>query len=571
MLEISLADPLTNRLIPWIPSKISLSLSLPSSSSSQSNQSNRIYKFRESNIIWHSELIVESLTISSSRCRMMSETRKASKLRRRQDSKEIERAGKRSKGKPEDGELTDEEEFRVRLEREIEAMEELESQREEEEKRTARRRAMIQEIKEQNESFSSAGQSSAENRISGLKSLPKAEKAETLSEFQRNAEKKTGEYLEFLPRQESEDVLDMFSSSSPPAAEESKIVVEIPIGEADDAEGYYKCRIGDLLGDGRYEVFGNQGRGVFSSVLRVYDRNAGNRIMVIKVIRNNEAMRRIGQREVEVLKSFANQDLEKRRNIVRFYAEFEHQGHLCLVFESMHMNLREMGRVSGSSGVLMENLVLYSKQILRALRFLKKNNIIHADLKPDNILVDETFKRIKICDFGSSIPSSDSSPSPLLVSRFYRPPEIILGYPHGTPVDMWSFGCIIYELFTSRIAFCGADNNEMLKVHMELKGTFPRKILKKSVFAAEHFDENFQFERSQIDKVTGQSVRKKISLRVTRNLQDELVKCAGVLNQNSFKKLRQLVSLLNKCFELDPSRRITPEEALKHEFFTESL
>lgn len=47
------------------------------------------------------------------------------------------------------------------------------------------------------------------------------------------------------------------------------------------------------------------------------------------------------------------------------------------------------------------------------------------------------------------------------------------------PMDMWSVGCVLYELFTGKILFPGRTNNEMLKLMMDVKGPFPKKMLKK--------------------------------------------------------------------------------------------
>ena len=81
------------------------------------------------------------------------------------------------------------------------------------------------------------------------------------------------------------------------------------------------------------------------------------------------------------------------------------------------------------------------QQLLLSLRHLKKLSIVHADIKPDNILVSANNAVLKLCDFGSAFRESDpgcSDPSPYLVSRFYRAPEIIMGLKYDPRVDLWS-------------------------------------------------------------------------------------------------------------------------------------
>lgn len=66
----------------------------------------------------------------------------------------------------------------------------------------------------------------------------------------------------------------------------------------------------------------------------------------------------------------------------------------------------------------------YTQQLFLALKLLKRANILHADIKPDNILVSESKLVLKLCDFGSASQAHENEITPYLVSRFYRAPEI---------------------------------------------------------------------------------------------------------------------------------------------------
>jgi len=134
------------------------------------------------------------------------------------------------------------------------------------------------------------------------------------------------------------------------------------------------------------------------------------------------------------------------------------------------------------------------------------------DIKPDNILLDDKQSMVKLCDFGSAfkVNATDNDPTPYLVSRFYRAPEIILGLQYDSAVDMWSIGCCLYEMFTGKVVFPGGTNNEMIKLFMELKGKIPNKLIKKhramylEKFLMEpHFDEENRFCSRELDRVTG--------------------------------------------------------------------
>ena len=142
---------------------------------------------------------------------------------------------------------------------------------------------------------------------------------------------------------------DMFSSDSP-IIQGSELVSNVKINNDfipaltdnwDDSEGYYSFKVGDLLDD-KYEVFAMQGKGVFSSVLRVRDMSNQKKECVIKVIRKNDIMFKAGQREVELLELLKKNDPDDKLHCIRLFSHFEHKNHFCLVFEAMAMNLREV-------------------------------------------------------------------------------------------------------------------------------------------------------------------------------------------------------------------------------------
>ena len=111
------------------------------------------------------------------------------------------------------------------------------------------------------------------------------------------------------------------------------------------------------------------------------------------------------------------------------------------------------------------------------MKFLRDEDIIHCDLKPENILLKSPDKSgIKIIDFGSSC-FSDQKIYSYIQSRFYRAPEIITGIPYTTGIDMWSFGCILIELYTGIPIFPGESEKEQLSLIMQVFGKPPLHIL----------------------------------------------------------------------------------------------
>ncbi|KAJ8774565.1 hypothetical protein K2173_017011 [Erythroxylum novogranatense] len=335
----------------------------------------------------------------------------------------------------------------------------------------------------------------------------------------------------------------------------------------DDAEGYYSYRFGEML-DGQYEIAAAHGKGVFSTVVRAKDMKAGNgepEEVAIKIIRNNETMHKAGQLEVQILQKLAGADPENRRHCVRYLSSFKYRNHLCLVFESLHMNLREVLKKFGRNiGLKLTAVRAYAKQLFIALKHLKNCGVLHCDIKPDNMLVNEAKNVLKLCDFGNAMFSGKNEVTPYLVSRFYRAPEVILGLAYDHPMDMWSVGCCLYELYTGKVLFPGPSNNDMLRLHMELKGPFPKKMLKKGAFVDQHFDHDLNFHASEDDPVTQKTIKRMI-LNIKQKDISSIIK--GSPGEDP-KTLAHFKDLLDKIFMLDPDKRITVSQALAHPFIT---
>ena len=388
-----------------------------------------------------------------------------------------------------------------------------------------------------------------------------------------------------------EDDDDMFAPETDDQA--SKDVVRAPkeleanmLDNWDTPGGYY-IFIKDELLDKRYHVMATIGEGVFANVARAVDNKTG-KYVAIKAIRNNQSMKRAAVKEISVLTVLKEKDPDDRKHVVRLERSFEHKGHLCVVFEHLSMDLRAVLKKNGSaSGLDISAVRVWAHQMFLSLLLFKEANILHADLKPDNMLVNESNKLLKICDLGSAVDISDvyaNDPHPYLASRFYRAPELILCMKYGFAIDMWSIGCTLFELFTGRILFSGDDNNGMLGSMMKCRGRFPPKVLKRAVEA--HYATGFQYAfpfNNKLDEFyektkdkSGKEVGKWISIakfpehdrdlksRIFKDIDEKSITIAERNNLSLF------VDLLEKCLQLNPDKRITPEQALQHPFFFKS-
>lgn len=102
--------------------------------------------------------------------------------------------------------------------------------------------------------------------------------------------------------------------------------------------------------------------------------------------------------------------------------------------------------------------------MLKGIDFLHSHRIIHRDIKPANILIDKDGKHLKITDFGLSRVLGWESPlTPVVVTLWYRSPEILLLSEYLSPCDVWAAGCIIVELFNLAPIFNGKTDTVVLQ------------------------------------------------------------------------------------------------------------
>ncbi|KAG5598389.1 hypothetical protein H5410_029759 [Solanum commersonii] len=334
-----------------------------------------------------------------------------------------------------------------------------------------------------------------------------------------------------------------------------------------DPEGYYRYRFGEIL-DGRYEILAAHGKGVFSTVVRAKDLKArpGDPTEVaIKIIRNNDTMYKAGMEELVILKKLVAADPKDKHRCVHLISSFKYRNHLCLVFESLWMNLRELQKKFGRSiGLSLDVVRLYAKQLFSALKHLMSCGVLHCDIKPVNILVNEAKDKLKLSDFVNAMFAGKNEITPYLVSRFYRAPEIILGLSYDHPMDIWSVGCCLFELYAGKVLFPGRSNNDMLRLLMELKGPFPKKMLRKGALTYQHFDQDLNFLATEEDPVTKKAIRKLIVNIKPKDITSLISGDPG----EELKMLAHFKDLTERIFVLDPLRRITVSQALEHPFIT---
>ena len=344
----------------------------------------------------------------------------------------------------------------------------------------------------------------------------------------------------------------------------------------EDSHGNYVCEVGESLGlHGQYVVERLLGGGAFCKAWAARDRATGQRVCM-KVACNRKHCFEQSRREVKTLR-YLNEQSESRRQesgVVKLRDAFVFREHQILVFDELAYDLYELLKVEKFCGISLKLVRKYAVQILQTLSFLSQSSglgLIHCDLKPENIMVvHDKQTKVQVIDFGSSCFVGEQG-STYIQSRFYRSPEVLLGCPYNTQIDVWSFGCVLFEMYTGQPLFNGKDPEDQLMKIVQLLGQPPESIKDQSQFflpgtkegdriAAMQATRNFadRFRAIGYDCIT----RRKRADGVALVDDVKTDKDGRVIDEN----LLQFLDLVTKCLDLDPANRIQPADALRHPF-----
>ncbi|KAG2386535.1 hypothetical protein C9374_002279 [Naegleria lovaniensis] len=261
-------------------------------------------------------------------------------------------------------------------------------------------------------------------------------------------------------------------------------------------------------------------------------------------------------------------DANGKNNIVRMKEYFQWKNHLCIVFELLSMNLYDLLKASNFAGLSLLRICKFGKELLRTLSFLSlpEVQVIHCDLKPENILLKNPKKSsIKVIDFGSSCYVNNKMYK-YIQSRFYRSPEVILGLPYGTEIDMWSFGCILVELHTGNPLFDGKNETDQIYKIIQVIGMPPRHMIEQSPKRDKFFKLNTL--TNQYEPLDSTVIPNSVSLyNIIMNVPPKRHISPYSFTFEVPMNFMKLYMLVNKILQYDPHIRLKPQFATQEDFF----
>jgi serine/threonine protein kinase len=219
------------------------------------------------------------------------------------------------------------------------------------------------------------------------------------------------------------------------------------------------------------------------------------------------------------------------------------EGELFLVFDWMEHDLSAL--ISSLRDPLpLKTVKCYMKQILDGLHEIHFKKLMHRDIKAANMLLNNRGQ-IFIADLGLMTTTKREIFSNNVITRWYKPPEILLGSTqYSTEVDMWGIGCVLFEMITGKPLFPGNDDKHQLKLILDLCGT---EVLHKSNRA----------EPRSLSNLPG--------------YQDATTTFPSIVPSRFRSCFRhfppEVLDFLDSLLTLEPTKRIKADEALDHDFF----
>ena len=252
-------------------------------------------------------------------------------------------------------------------------------------------------------------------------------------------------------------------------------------------------------------------------------------------------------REIMLMKKCHHENILEILEIVtsKIYSKNTKKEEVYLVFEYMEHDLSGLSLAKYKFDLPQIKYIMY--HLLKGVQYLHKNNIIHRDIKCANILINNNGK-IKLGDFGLArniIPNHTKKYTYKVVTLWFRAPELLLGETlYSYAIDIWSCGCVLGELLTGVCPFQAKEEIGLFEKICEKLGT-PNELIWPGV----------------------------TKLPLWNKL------CPKTNFPNSFKEHYKnyniiddtIMDLFSKMLQLDPKKRITIDEALKHPFFNEHL
>ncbi|XP_037491195.1 mitogen-activated protein kinase 4 isoform X2 [Jatropha curcas] len=285
-------------------------------------------------------------------------------------------------------------------------------------------------------------------------------------------------------------------------------------------------------------------KGAHGIVCAVKNSETGKEVAIKKIANAFDSQRRAKGtlREIMLLLHMNHENIISIKDIIR-PPQKENFNDVYIVYELMKTDLDQV--IKSRQELTDDHCQCFLYQLLRGLKYLHSADVLHRDLKPDNLLLNAEG-HLKIADFGLARIKSKTDPmTEEVVKRWYRAPELLMKHSsdYTEAIDIWSVGCILGEIMTGEPLFPGNKNRRQLKLINKLIGS-PDDNARRQDFAARFHD---------------------MFPNVNARRQDFAARFHDMF-PNVRNMSKDAVDLLERMLVFDSNRRITVDDALSHPY-----
>ena len=330
------------------------------------------------------------------------------------------------------------------------------------------------------------------------------------------------------------------------------------------------------------------GKGTFSHVYKTYN-SESKQYCAIKVLRPKH--QNYSKKEIKYLIK-----LGKHENIIPIQDYFIFNKHICIIYPLYCSNLYQLLVIKHNLykkkyisknilGLKIYTVKKVAHDILTALEYIKSKNIIHADVKPENILIerndDTRTMKFVLCDFGSAY-NGNSNFYGYHQSRFYRAPETVFRCDCTYAIDMWSIGCILYEILFNKVLFYGKNESDLLHKIIQIRGMFTTTYINnlRYKYANKYFHSDIKRNRNPIKRYILRSSYSGLNSQIATSYDisydivyerlTKKIKDRNMIIKVDENTINNFIELVLDMTEYEICNRITPTDALKHPFMIDT-
>ncbi|TKS85261.1 Homeodomain-interacting protein kinase 2 [Collichthys lucidus] len=298
-----------------------------------------------------------------------------------------------------------------------------------------------------------------------------------------------------------------------------------------------------------------------------------NKQEAIKIMKNSRKTVQNAKLEVCILKRLQclNPDT---CNIVRWNGFFFDQNRICLKFDLLDLSLYSYLKERNFDSLTTAELRPVIAQLATALSHLRSIGLVHADLKPDNLMIvdrHQTPLQVRLIDFGLAHPVAAVEPGTCVQTRTNPKGEVMLHLPFNDAIDMWSLGITAAELSTGYPLYPGNTDYDVLCFIFEMQGQPSDNILDRGLRTGYYFDRDQTNGQQHWTFKSPEDFAEQTGYYAvdTREYRHENLDALVHVIEEEIEGTPQglLVDLIKRMLHLDPDVLIKPLEVLRHPFF----